>query len=173
MSNIIHKRCWIWAQTKHHKVSKSKIHDLYFNSHNTADDTPAFSNINKFIRETYVQSSSLDLLKLPLAKPNLFYTNFSDPKVKASIKKELSKLDGSCIYIFFSSLNPKICYLGSTINPALRFSQHITSFNNTNRTKHPKFYNYLNKHGLEIMNFQILTIVLNDDQKELKDAEQY
>jgi hypothetical protein len=83
MSNMIHQRCWIWAETKHHKVSKSKIFDLYFNSHISSDDTPIFYNINKFIRLTYVQLKSSNLIKLPLAKPNLFFTNIGDPKIKA------------------------------------------------------------------------------------------
>jgi hypothetical protein len=83
MSNMIHKRCWIWAETKHHKISKYKIYDLYFNSHITSEDTPVFYNINKFIRSCYALLRSSNLIKLPLAKPNLFFTNIDDPKVKA------------------------------------------------------------------------------------------
>ncbi len=174
MSNMIHQRCWIWAETKHHKVSKSKIFDLYFNSHISSDDTPIFYNINKFIRLTYVQLKSSNLIKLPLAKPNLFFTNIGDPKIKAQIKKELSNLVGPCIYIFFNSLNPKICYLGSTINPALRFSQHVTNYSNSNRGRHPKFYNNaLHQHGLEFMNFQILANCSAILPNELQDLEQY
>jgi group I intron endonuclease len=89
--------------------------------------------------------------------------------MRVSIRKELANLEGSCIYLFFSSLNPKICYVGSTINPVLRFSQHASSHNNTNRVKHPKFYNYLNKYGLETKNFLILAQV---NKAELKDLEQ-
>lgn len=174
ISNFIHKRCWIWAKTKHHKVSKSTIHDLYFkaieeNKDGTISSYPAFYNINKFVRDTYHELRSLNLLKFPLAKPYLFFTNLADPTMRASIRKELANLEGSCIYLFFSSLNPKICYIGSSINPVLRFSQHASSHNNTNRVKHPKFYSYLNKHGLETMNFLILALV---DKSELRDLEQ-
>ena len=170
MSNIISRRCWIWAETKHHKVSKSKIHDLYFNSQISSEDTPVFININKFVRLTYKKLISDNIIKLPLAKPNLFFTNIGDPKVKADIKKELSNLVGNCIYIFYNELNPKICYLGSTINPALIFSQHVTNHYNENRGRHPKFNNYFN---VEFMNFQIMAITVSNLPNELQDLEQY
>lgn len=67
-------------------------------------------------------------------------------------------------------MDPRKCYVGATSNIYTRFKAHLTgSVNQTHR--HPKFYNFCNKYGLDKKNFQVLELVI--DHSNLLIREQY
>lgn len=132
LAQYIKKRYWIWAQSKHHKVSKTAINKKYFNPDNT--DLPIFSNTFNYIRTRFLVLNKLKYLRLSINN-NFIWSNLEDPSTFQEIRSAL-KNSGPLIYAFWSNLNPYKTYIGSSEEPLTR-----SYINFVNKLRHSKIDN--------------------------------
>jgi hypothetical protein len=53
------------------------------------------------------------------------YTNLHDPDSITAMRKELKLINKPCIYMFYHN-DSQNCYVGSTIEPHVRFKNHLS-----------------------------------------------
>lgn len=172
LSNIIYKRYWIWGLKKFKKQPKK---DIYLNLQLNNKESSLFngesvSKISSFITYNKLNCLNMKILHFPVKYDDktqnyLFISNLTNLDI---IRSLIPNENG--IYLFWYNLDPRICYLGSSVNLKRRIIAHINQSKISNN-RHPKFYSFINKYGWFNMNLQIQD--LHQEPNKLQEREQF